>query len=213
MIVWAVVVAAGSGSRFGGAKQFERLGTRRVVDWAVAAARTAASGVVLVVPIGARGGDEPVDVVVSGGATRTESVRAGLAVVPAEAEVVVVHDAARPFATPELFQAVIAAVGKGADGAIPALTMADTMKRVRDGTVVDTVDRADLVAVQTPQAFAAAMLRRAYGQVGEATDDAALVEATGGRVVVVAGDPANLKLTSAGDLVRAEQWLASRSAL
>jgi 2-C-methyl-D-erythritol 4-phosphate cytidylyltransferase len=103
---------------------------------------------------------------------------------------------------------VIAAVRAGADGAVPGVPLSDTVKRVRDGAVVATVDRIDLVAVQTPQAFTAEILRRAHGLADEATDDAALVEAVGGRVVVVAGDPANVKLTNADDLVRAEQWLA-----
>lgn len=218
MSIWAVVVAAGSGARFGGPKQFRVLGARRVVDWAVAGARSEASGVVLVVPPGATaghgllatraGGDLGADMVVDGGPTRSTSVRAGLAAVPADADVVVVHDAARPFASPQLFRAVIAAVRAGADGAVPGVPLSDTVKRVRDGAVVATVDRIDLVAVQTPQAFTAEILRRAHGLADEATDDAALVEAVGGRVVVVAGDPANVKLTNADDLVRAEQWLA-----
>jgi 2-C-methyl-D-erythritol 4-phosphate cytidylyltransferase len=140
------------------------------------------------------------DVVVAGGATRSGSVRAGLAVVPAAAGIVVVHDAARPFASPEIYRAVVAAVREGADGAVPGVAVADTVKQVRDGVVVATLDRESLVAVQTPQAFAAAALRRAHAGGGEATDDAALVEAAGGRIVVVPGDPANTKVTLRGDL-------------
>ena len=218
MSVWAIVVAAGSGSRFGGAKQFEQLEGRRVVDWALAASRSVADGVVLVVPADHTEDDhteddrtedghtqgEPgaavADTVVVGGATRSASVRAGLAAVPAEAAIVVVHDAARPFASPDLFGAVVAAVRGGADGAVPGVALADTVKRVAGGQVVATLDRAELVAVQTPQAFAAAALRRAHDGNGEATDDAALVEAAGGRVVVVPGDPANTKITRRADL-------------
>ncbi len=201
MSVWAIVVAAGSGSRFGGAKQFEELEGRRVVDWALVASRSVADGVVLVVPADHVEDDAPAaDVVVVGGGTRSGSVRAGLAVVPADADVVVVHDAARPFAAPALFEAVVAAVRAGADGAVPAVALADTIKRVADGRVVATLDRDQLVAVQTPQAFAAAALRRANDGAGEATDDAALVEAHGGRVVVVPGDPANTKITLRTDL-------------
>jgi 2-C-methyl-D-erythritol 4-phosphate cytidylyltransferase len=199
--VWAIVVAAGSGARFGGAKQFEELEGRRVVDWSLAASRSVADGVVLVVPADHQADEAPVaDAVVVGGATRSASVRAGLAEVPDDADVVVIHDAARPFARPALFEAVVAAVRAGADGAVPGVGLADTIKRVVDGRVVATLDRDELVAVQTPQAFAAAALRRAHLSGTDATDDAALVEASGGRVVVVAGDPANTKITLRTDL-------------
>lgn len=201
MTVWAIVVAAGSGSRFGGAKQFEDLQGRRVVDWALAASRSVADGVVLVVPAGRTGDEFPAaDAVVAGGATRAGSVRAGLAAVPADAEVILVHDGARPFASPALFAAVVAAVGDGADAAVPGVPVSDTIKRVLGGRVVATLDREELVAVQTPQAFAAAALRGAHAAGGEATDDAALVEAAGGHVVVVDGDPANTKITRREDL-------------
>lgn len=210
MEAWAVVVAAGSGRRFGRPKQWELLRGRRVVDWAVEAARSACAGVVLVVPPGT--GPEllpPVDAVVTGGATRSASVRAGLAAVPMSADAVVVHDAARPLAGPELFHAVLAALVAGADAAVCAVPVADTMKRVRDGVVEATVPRDDLVAVQTPQAFRADLLRRAHARDPEATDDAALVEAAGGRVAVVPGDVANRKITDSLDLVLAEATLAA----
>ena len=120
--------------------------------------------------------------------------------VPASAEIVVVHDAARPLASPTLFAAVIDAVRAGADAAVPGIAVADTLKRVQDGRVVGTVERDGLVAVQTPQAFRAAALSRAHASGADASDDAALVEATGGTVVVVPGDPRNLKVTSPDDL-------------
>lgn len=142
---------------------------------------------------------------VAGGATRSDSVRAGLAKVPAEAAIVVVHDAARPLAAGSLFAAVIDAVRAGADGAVPGLPVPDTLKRVDRDRVVATVDRDGLVAVQTPQAFRAAVLRAAHSAGGDATDDAALVEAAGGTVVVVPGDPANVKVTTPEDLA----WAAS----
>lgn len=201
MTVWAIVVAAGSGSRFGGPKQFAELEGRRVVDWALVASRSVADGVVLVVPAAHLDDEAPAaDVVVAGGATRSQSVRAGLAAVPAGADVVVVHDAARPFAAPALFEAVVACVRAGADAAIPGVAIADTVKRVLDGRVLGTLDRDELVAVQTPQAFAADVLRRAHAAGADATDDAALVEAAGGRVMVVPGDPANTKITRRTDL-------------
>jgi 2-C-methyl-D-erythritol 4-phosphate cytidylyltransferase len=142
-----------------------------------------------------------VDAIVAGGDTRVGSVRAGLAAVPHEAEVVVVHDAARPLASVTLFQEVIRAVRAGADGAVPGIPLVDTVKVVEDGHVAETLDRDRLVAVQTPQAFAAGMLRRAHEEDREGTDDASLVEAIGGRVAVVPGEAANAKITTQHDLV------------
>src|SRR4051794_37910774 len=204
-VVWTVVVAGGSGRRFGGPKQYERIDQRRILDLAVETARGAGDGVVVVVPA-----DDAVrEGAVAGGATRSESVRAGLDAVPADASVICVHDAARPFASASLFAAVIDAVRAGADGAIPGLAVTDTIKRVdADGRVVETLARDELVAVQTPQAFRAAALRAAHASATEATDDAALVEGCGGRVVVVAGDPDNRKITTLADL----DWARERGA-
>jgi len=199
--VWVVVVAAGAGERFGTQKQYEMLGDRRVLDWALAAARVVADGVVLVVPPDRAAAHEAADAVVAGADTRAGSVRAGLAAVPDEAEVVVVHDAARPLASVALFEAVVDAVRRGADAAVPGVAMADTVKAVDGVTVTETLDRSRLVAVQTPQAFAAGALRRAHAGNGEGTDDAALVEAVGGRVVVVPGEAANAKITTQYDLL------------
>jgi 2-C-methyl-D-erythritol 4-phosphate cytidylyltransferase len=209
LTVWAVVVAAGSGERFGLPKQYERLGDRRVLDWAVAGARAVAVGVVLVVPPDRAGDREDgVDAVVAGGATRAQSVRAGLAAVPDAAGVVVVHDAARPLAPASLFAAVVAAVRSGADAAVPGLPVTDTLKQVAGDRVVTTVDRAALVAVQTPQAFAITALRAAHEGAPEATDDAALVEVAGGRVDIVPGDQRAMKLTTPHDFVVASALLA-----
>ncbi|MGO8863146.1 MAG: 2-C-methyl-D-erythritol 4-phosphate cytidylyltransferase [Acidimicrobiales bacterium] len=206
--MWAVVVAGGSGRRFGQMKQFALLADRPVVQWAVAACRPSSTGVVLVVPRGAADrADHGADVVVEGGASRTESVRCGLAAVPEEAEVIVVHDAARPLAPDALFRAVIAAVATGgADGAVPGLPLSDTIKVVDDAqTVTATLDRSVLVAVQTPQAFSAELLRKAHATGAEATDDAALLEALGATIRVVPGDPRNLKITTPADLGTAER--------
>jgi 2-C-methyl-D-erythritol 4-phosphate cytidylyltransferase len=205
-MIWAIVVAAGRGQRFGAAKQFAALGDRRVVDWSVDACRSVADGVVLVVAPDRldeleADGTLAADRIVAGGATRSDSVRAGLAAVPEAAEVVLVHDAARPLASPALFSAVVEAVRSGADGSVPALPVTDTIKRVdADGAVVDTPDRATLVAVQTPQAFRASSLRAAHESAPDATDDAAVVERWGGRVVTVPGEPDNRKITVAEDL-------------
>jgi 2-C-methyl-D-erythritol 4-phosphate cytidylyltransferase len=203
-------VAAGAGARFGGPKQYEPLGDRRVLDWSVAAARAVADGIVLVVPPDRVDVPEKdVDVVVSGAATRAGSVRAGLAVVPTDAHVIVVHDAARPLASAALFTAVVSALADTeVDGAVPGVALPDTIKQVQGGRVLKTLDRAELVAVQTPQAFRAAALRAAHASCGEATDDAALVEAAGGRVVVVEGETANAKVTTAADLASVRRFVA-----
>jgi 2-C-methyl-D-erythritol 4-phosphate cytidylyltransferase len=208
---WAIVVAAGSGSRFGAAKQFARLGRVTVLDRAVAGAREACDGVVVVVADDSQW-EPPAGVQTApGGATRSESVRAGLALVPADADVVVVHDAARPLASRALFASVISAVRGGADAAIPAIPVVDTVKRVAEGRVVATVPRADLVLVQTPQAFRTEALRAAHRDRGIDTDDAALVEAGGGTVTVVPGETRNLKLTVTGDLELAQALLDTGS--
>jgi 2-C-methyl-D-erythritol 4-phosphate cytidylyltransferase len=212
--VWSIVVAGGSGRRFGDQKQFSMLGGRPVLEWAVEACRPCSAGVVLVLPAGL---DDPdphgADATVPGGPTRADSVRCGLAAVPDSAEVIVVHDAARPLASPGLFDAVIEAVtGGGADGAVPGVPPSDTIKAVDGaGNVTGTLNRSTLVAVQTPQAFRAGVLRRAHEQAGPgATDDAMLVEALGGRVRVVPGDPRNLKITAPDDLGAVARLLASR---
>jgi 2-C-methyl-D-erythritol 4-phosphate cytidylyltransferase len=216
------VVAGGTGRRFGGLKQFLPLAGLPVAAWSVRDARAAVDGVVLVVP-----GDRTPDVgtgmpvpgatgeaalgadrVVAGGATRAASVRAGLGAVPDEADVIVVHDAARPLAGAGLFAAVVDAVrAGGVDGVAPVVRVADTLKRVVGDRVVATVDRADLVAVQTPQAFVAAVLRSAHRTGGDASDDAGLLEADGRVVGTVPGDPRNLKLTRPEDLALAEALL------
>jgi 2-C-methyl-D-erythritol 4-phosphate cytidylyltransferase len=208
--VWTVLLAAGSGSRFGGVnpKQYEPLCGRRVLDWSVDAAREVSSGLVLVVAQDRIDDDEPaVDEVVVGGATRSESVRAGLAAVPRDAQVIVVHDTARPLAGADLFGAVVAAIGPRVDGAIPGVAVTDTIKRIADGQVAETLIREELVAVQTPQAFRAGVLRRAHQGVEEATDDAALVERLGGTVVVVPGSVHNVKITHPHDLETAARHL------
>jgi 2-C-methyl-D-erythritol 4-phosphate cytidylyltransferase len=150
---------------------------------------------------------------VPGGETRSASVRAGLACVPSDADIVCVHDAARPFASPALYRRVIDAVVAGADAAVPAVPVADTIKVVdAAGVVVATPDRSTLVAVQTPQAFRRAALLAAHASGGEATDDAALIEQAGGRVVVVDGDPGNRKITVPTDLDWARTMVEHMSA-
>jgi len=195
-----IVVAAGGGTRFGAAKQFLRLGGATVVDRAIAVAVAATDAVVVVLPPGSDWRPAAPVRAVAGGTTRADSARAGLAAVPDDTEVVLVHDAARPLASPALFAAVIDAVEAGADGAIPVLPVTDTVKRIDGDHVVETLARDGLVVVQTPQAFRASLLREAYATGASLTDDAALVESVGGKVVAVPGDPRNVKLTVAYDL-------------
>ena len=213
--MWTVVAAAGAGNRFGGAKQFSRLGDRCVLDWAVQGAARWCEGVVVVLPSACAAGehawrpsDSPGDgsgrvVVVAGGVLRSDSVRCGLSRVPDDAEIVLVHDGARPLATDGVFERVIEAVRAGADAAVPVVDLTDTI-RWRGG---GAADRRRLAAVQTPQAFRAGALRAAHAAGADATDDAALAEAVGATVVTVDGDSRNLKITEAHDLVTAEALL------
>lgn len=214
--VWCIVVAGGSGVRFGQPKQFLALGDRRVLDHAVATAAAVCDGIVLVVPeqhVTAEAARERADLrvdvrVVAGGATRSGSVRAGLAAVPDGAGVVLVHDGARPLASLDLYRRVIAAVRAGVTCVVPAIPVVDTLRSL-DGGVVD---RERIRAVQTPQGFAAAALRAAHRSGSEATDDASLVEMLGHQVVLVEGERSNLKITEPVDLALARTLLAERSA-
>ena len=225
MSVWAVLVAAGRGERLGAdrPKAFVRLGDlpllaeplRRLDDseWVDA--------IVLVAPpeweepailCAEEVGASKVSSCVAGGEERVESVRAGVAEVPGEAAVILVHDAARPVLPPDVVPRLLEALGEGYDGAVPALAVADTVKRVRDGSVVETLPRDELWTAQTPQAFVAPVLRAALEACdtvsqGLVTDCASLVEARGGRVKAVQGDERLLKVTTAADLERVSAWL------
>jgi len=221
MSVWAVLAAAGRGERLGEdrPKAFANLRGRPLL--AESLERLEASGwvdaIVIVAPLG---WEEPaillaeelacskVVACVAGGETRAESVRAGAAEVKEDAAVIVVHDAARPVLAEEVLERVLRALNEGWDGAVPALPLADTIKRVRDGQVVETLAREELAAAQTPQAFLAPVLLDALaGDLAGATDCAALVEARGGRVTTVPGDPRLLKVTDAADLEVVAGWL------
>jgi 2-C-methyl-D-erythritol 4-phosphate cytidylyltransferase len=216
--VWAVLAAAGRGERLGDErpKAFARLGElpmlaeplRRLDDseWIDGIVVAAPPGweepcIVLAEELGAG----KVSAVVAGGDTRAASVRAALAEIPEDAAVIVVHDAARPLVSEEVLGRVLAPLSEGYEGAVPALPVSDTLKRVSDGDVVETLERDGLVAVQTPQAFLADALRRAAD--GEGTDCASLVEARGGRVRVVEGDPRLVKVTTPEDLELVASWL------
>lgn len=220
MNAWGIVVAAGSGARLGGGtpKTLRVIGGAPMFVHAIRSIERAVSGVALVVPMGwnddalektlAHRYLVPVELV-HGGATRASSVAAGLAVVPDDVEAIVVHDAARPLASPVLAERALGALAD-ADGAVCAVPLADTLKRATDGVVVETVPRAGLWRAQTPQAFRAASLRRAHEHGGDATDDAGMVEAIGGRVVLVEGDEHNIKVTTAEDFALAEVLMEGR---
>jgi 2-C-methyl-D-erythritol 4-phosphate cytidylyltransferase len=212
----ALIVAAGSGERLGAGrpKAFVELAGRPMLAWSLDAVRAAGiTDVVVAAPPGETlvdlaGGEDALRdaAVVRGGVTRSESVRASLAAAPPGDEVVV-HDAARPLVEPELFAATLAALA-GADCAIAAAPVPDTIKEAGDDRLVTaTLDRSRLWAIQTPQAFRRAALERALAQ---ATDDAWLVERTGGTVRVVESTPANFKVTTPHDLRIAELLLADR---
>ncbi|MCY4085442.1 MAG: 2-C-methyl-D-erythritol 4-phosphate cytidylyltransferase [Actinomycetia bacterium] len=220
--VWAVLVAAGRG---------ERLGSKRPKAFAVLGGRPLLAEslerldgiprierVVAVVPpkweepsilCAEEVGASKLTACIVGGETRTDSVRIGIGEVPQHADVILIHDAARPLLRRQIVDRLLGGLGEGYDGAVPGLPVADTIKRAPGGTVVETLDRSELVAAQTPQVFAAGALRRAFADADSCgTDCAALVERAGGRIRVVPGDPDLLKVTTPEDLAAIEQRLA-----
>ncbi len=220
-----MIVAAGSGTRVRGRgpKALLAIGGRPMLVVAIeqALASPSIASAVVAAPPGyedrartlvAPHGDKVV--VVTGGGSRQRSVAAAVAVVGSGADVVAVHDAARPFASPELFSAVVDAVLAGADAAVPVLPLVDTVKRVRDGSIVGTELRDELALAQTPQACRVQRLRDALAKADEAglefTDDAGLLEWGGASVRTVAGEPGNFKITTAADLSRADEILGGQ---
>jgi 2-C-methyl-D-erythritol 4-phosphate cytidylyltransferase len=218
---WALIAAAGTGERLGldRPKAFASLGARPLLAESIDRL-DGCPWIDAIVVAAPPGWEEPVILLaeelaaskvvscVPGGATRAESVRAALAEVPEDALVVLVHDAARPLLNDAVVERVLGPLAEGFEGAVPALLLADTVKRVEGRVVVETLDRASLVGAQTPQAFLADSLRRAYsGDLEDATDCASLVERAGGRVAIVDGDPRLLKVTTPADLALVESWL------
>jgi 2-C-methyl-D-erythritol 4-phosphate cytidylyltransferase len=224
----AIVLAAGAGDRLGAEmpKALVSLRDRPMLRYSLEA--ISSSGVVdallVVVPESARAGFKsaladsplavPVEPLVSGGATRQESVRAGLEALTGEADIVLCHDAARPLASASLFRRVVAGLEKSAEaaGCIPVVLSADTVKLVEAGRVVRTMPRSQVGLAQTPQAFVLTVLREAHARAErlgeEATDDAMLVEAAGHPIAAIEGEDQNFKITTPDDLLRAEQLLA-----
>ncbi|HEY4977059.1 MAG TPA: 2-C-methyl-D-erythritol 4-phosphate cytidylyltransferase [Gaiellaceae bacterium] len=219
---WVVVCAAGAGKRLAGTrpKAFAALAGRPLLAESLERLDccNAVAGIVIAAPPGWEEATillseeldcDKVSTVVRGGRKRGESVRLGLAEIPEEVELVLVHDAARPLVSAEVVKRVLDPLSEGWDAVVPALPLADTVKLVEAERVVETPERSSLVAVQTPQAFRAEVLRAAYaGEHDEATDCSTLVERWGGRVAWVEGDRRLQKVTTADDLLLVESWLA-----
>jgi 2-C-methyl-D-erythritol 4-phosphate cytidylyltransferase len=220
--VWAVLAAAGRGERLGSdrPKAFARLGGRPLLAESLERLESS-DWIDLIVIAAPPEWEEPcilvaeeiaatkVSSVVTGGEARSESVRLALEEVAEDAAVVLVHDAARPLLPEDVIERVLAPLSEGWEGVVPGLPVSDTVKRIDGEQVVETLPRGELVAVQTPQAFVASVLREAVvGEVSSASDCASLVEARGGRVKVVEGDRRLLKVTDSEDLALVEAWLA-----
>jgi 2-C-methyl-D-erythritol 4-phosphate cytidylyltransferase len=216
MSVVGIIAAGGSGERLGAdrPKAFVVLGRRPMVEWALEALRGACDRVIVASPPQLEVGSWQLAELVSGGDSRSASVRNAVLAAP-EASVYVVHDAARPLVTSDLVQRCVAALEPGVDGAIAAARMTDTVKEAAtDGRVMRTLDRSSLWRIQTPQVFRAEVLREALDRdpaaLAAATDDASLVEEIGGTVHVVEAPPQNMKVTNESDLRVAEALLADR---
>jgi 2-C-methyl-D-erythritol 4-phosphate cytidylyltransferase len=246
--VWGLVLAGGGGTRFGGLKQFAQLSGQSLLERVVELTAAQCDGVVVVLPAGhtwpGASGTEAAGIgpgraviTATGGRTRAESVRSGLAVLPPEAGIVVITDAAHPLASATLYQRVIAAVQHGADGALPGLPLADAIKRLEPlddeppavtaipaqaeavraavpqppaallGLAGATTAAGGNVSAQMPMAFAVPALRRAHQNIGDAVEDSAMVSADGGRVVIVPGEPTNVHVTTPAELAIAEALL------
>lgn len=212
--VAAIIAAAGSGVRFGAdiPKALIQLGNRTLIEHAVAAISPVVDQVIVTAPADYINhfqtllGDAAT--VVVGGQTRSESVRAGITAVSTEAKYLLIHDAARPLASTELANQIISELKKGEVAVIPGIAQVDTIKSVDiNGYVIDTPDRSQLRNIQTPQGFEISVLRAAHSNNGEETDDAALVESAGNKVLVINGEERALKITTPSDLASAYNFL------
>lgn len=212
--VWAIVLAGGTGQRYGGAKQFARLGGRALVDLVLDECLAVAQHVVVALPAGTEwplpAGVHRVD----GGATRLDSTRAALAALPDDDDLVVlIQDSAHPLAPRSLYEAVIGAVRDGADAAVPGVPMVDAIKVAdEDGWVTRSLPKAGVVIVQTPHAFRLGTLRRAHAGAPAGVEDSELVERAGGRIRVVPGDWGNVHVTLPEELSLAEAIVRGRQA-
>jgi 2-C-methyl-D-erythritol 4-phosphate cytidylyltransferase len=205
---WGIVYAAGSGTRFGGYKQFERIGDERLVDRCVASLTAVCDHVVVVLPPDTPWTGAPVAAAVTGGATNPDSVRAGMAEVPHDASVVVLHSPSHPLASKELVRRIVDHVTEGVDGACPIAPENDVLKRLDEhGAIIETLDKRNVVSVQMPLAFRAAVLRDALAADTLGGDSQTIIERHGARVVTVLGEPTNIHVTTREELEMA-RWLA-----
>ncbi|MBL89705.1 MAG: 2-C-methyl-D-erythritol 4-phosphate cytidylyltransferase [Actinobacteria bacterium] len=213
MKIWTILVAAGEGLRFGSKKQFAELSGSSVLFHSAIAASSVSDGIVVVTS----GEDieyvknclhevKKVKEVVEGGSTRTKSVRHGLELVPQDSEILIVHDGVRPLASEKLFKSVVNKVQEGSEAVVPVIPVSDSLRSINGSHI----DRSEVVAVQTPQAFNATLLRKAYSICENTSDDSSLVELAGGTIDFVEGDARNLKITVNSDLLIAEQFLNSK---
>ncbi|MEN9753153.1 MAG: hypothetical protein RL670_844 [Actinomycetota bacterium] len=220
-----VLVAAGSGERLGAGlpKAFAKIGDRSLLEHSLQAVSKihGLKSVVAVLPAGTEWMIQARELctkfglegayLVYGGATRQQSIAAGLQVLAPTDETVLIHDVARALTPTELFESVAAATMTHNCGVLPVLPVADTIKRLHQDAVLDTVDRSDLAIAQTPQGFPATLIQSAYASAtSDFTDDAALVQANGGQIRSVAGHPLAFKITTAADLARAEDLMSAR---
>lgn len=210
--IWTIVVGAGSGSRFGGLKQLEIIGDLRVVDMAVRTASLVSDGVTLLAPRESLSEFYDCDaLVIAGGATRSESVRLGLASVPTFANFVLVHDAARPLASVSLYKRVIGSLRGGAQAVVPLVQITDSLKRIVADGKIESLSRDGIFGAQTPQGFTMECLL-AISQYGEdTTDDVGGAEMLGVSVMSVPGEVTNLKITTPGDLILARAIVANEN--
>ena len=208
--VWAILLAAGAGTRFGAPKQFLPVGGHRLVDLALEGAARACDAVVIVLPPGRAWDGVDVAATVAGGPSRAASVRAGLAAVPPSAAIVVIHDAAHPLAGEGLYRAVIGAVRQGALAAAPALPVTESLARVRGDDAVAAVPKGDIAIFQTPNAFRAAVLRAHQREGVEVSDEVTLLLDAGIPVHLVPGDPRNLHVTVPEELAMVARLAAGR---
>ncbi len=201
MNLWAVLVAGGSGTRFGGPKQLATLAGKRVVDYSIEVFSSCCDGVVLVGPCELGSAEElAINAVVAGGETRSASVRAGLAALPPECSHVLIHDAARPLASKAVIKRVTKSLEEGNAGVVPVVPLVDTLRKKSGGSA----DRSAFVRVQTPQGFVRKILEEVHCREESATDDASLLDQQGIDVAHVDGDEKNFKITIPLDLAVAE---------
>ena len=209
--IWGLVLAAGSGSRFGDKKQFLEINGQRLVDLSLQTTASVCAGVVLVLPVGCSWDGAPVDAIVAGGATRIGSARNGLEAIPGSARLILIHDAAHPLASRALFLSLLDAMeDPTVDAALPVVPAVDTVMRIGDSGVSETIRREGLVVVQTPQVFRADVLRAAHLQGGDVSDDSVLVQRAGAKIKTIPGEVGNLHMTTKEDLPTISRLLDAR---